>query len=245
MNNNFNDEFKQMMKNYDGIVFFDTETTGFDAEGQDELGQQIQVIELAATRLEIDNEGTVAVKGGMDEFIRLPEGNILPPRIVEFNKMHETGISDSFLKQNGKDEQLVCKDFEYLAQGNVLLVAYNAQFDLCMVREMLKRSGTDKDLIDRNDVLDPLTMFKDIKPYDYNGLEGHRLEIALEYFDVADQFKNSHRAIDDCKALIEITRQLYTDESSDKWINLVGYNPKYGLSGRLHPKVEYFEQAYF
>ena len=56
-----NNGFYELAKEYDAVVFFDTETTGLDADGVDELGQQIQVIELAARRLEIANDGTVHI----------------------------------------------------------------------------------------------------------------------------------------------------------------------------------------
>ncbi len=252
------ENLKKLLSEYDAVIFFDTETTGLDAESKDELGQQIQVIELAAKRLELDKNQNVIVTSEMDDFIKLPEGNVIPPTIIKFNEIHGTGINDNFLKENGMSETDACKKFETLAKGNVIFVAYNAQFDLCMVREMLNRSGSDKMLIDRNDVLDPLTIFKAIKTYlvdeevcktkypniDSSKLNGHKLETALLYFNVADKFKNSHRAIDDCEALIEITKQLYKTTDVSKWVNTIGYNPKYGLNGKKHPKTIYFEQEY-
>ena len=254
-----NNGFYDLIDNYDATIFFDTETTGTNAEGKDELGQQIQIVELAARRLEKDENGQLHITRSMDDFIKMPEGRKLPPSIVEFNRKHGTGIDDKLLETKGITESEACTKFEELAKGNVLLVAYNAQFDLCMVREMLARSGNNKELMDKNDVLDPLTILKSIKPYSLNEamckkeypnlepsqLSGHRLETALLYYHIEDEFQNSHRAIDDCDALIGVTQQVSKSEGQYKqWINVIGYNPKYSLQGKQHPKVKYFGQYY-
>lgn len=254
-----NNGFYELAKEYDAVVFFDTETTGLDADGVDELGQQIQVIELAARRLEIANDGTVHITRSMDDFVKMPEGCKLPPAIIRFNEQHETGINDNLLETEGKTEKEVATRFEKLAEGRVLLVAYNAHFDLCMARAMLARNGADKELIDRNDALDPMTIFKSLKPYAVadnivnqyyptlkaSQLDGHRLGTALLYYHIEEEFQNSHRAIDDCDALLAVTQHVCKQkEQYLKWIDTIGYNPKYVLKGKLHPKVKYFAQYY-
>ncbi|RAZ30987.1 3'-5' exonuclease, partial [Klebsiella oxytoca] len=60
-----------LWEQFDRLVIFDTETTGVDY-GKD------RIIEIGAVSLENGTE-----TGGMDLFIRLPEGRRLDPFIVQ------------------------------------------------------------------------------------------------------------------------------------------------------------------
>ena len=49
--------------------------------------------------------------------------------------------------------------------------------------------------------------------------------------------QNSHRAIDDVLALFEVLKAM-DDEREDlgSYVNLFGYNPKYGVSGDVYKR---------
>ena len=78
---------REVFQKYAAVVFFDTETSGLDAD-------TCQIIELAAIRIEQTGRGTLRVVKTFDDFIRLPEGEKLPEKITEL-----TGITDEMLEK--------------------------------------------------------------------------------------------------------------------------------------------------
>lgn len=60
-----------------------------------------------------------------------------------------------------------------------------------------------------------------------------------------DKVQNSHRAIDDVLALYEVTKAM-SEERDDltDYIDLLGYNPKYGITGRKLRQITYMPQSY-
>ncbi len=134
---------------YKALVIFDTETSGLNP-GDD------QIIELAALRVERTQAGALRIAGKMDTFIRLPEGERLPENIVTL-----TGITDRLLETEGVQSGTAVSRFLKLVKpGPVLMVAHNAQFDACFLRELLRgfKPG-------HLDWLDSLTVYKDRRPY--------------------------------------------------------------------------------
>ena len=221
--------FKSLFEKYGAIVFFDTETTGLDAD-------TCQIIELAAIRIERTGNGALRMAGSMDDFIRLPEGEKLPEKIAEL-----TGITDELLENEGLDENDAVYNFEELIAdkaGPVLLVAHNAQFDLNVVGTMAERYAQPCSYyLSRADYLDSLTVYKDRR------VRPHKLADAIEAYNLADRVENSHRAIDDVMALFEVCRAM-ENERDDllTYVNVFGYNPKYGVSGRRIASVTYCPQ---
>ena len=69
---------KSLFDRYDNLVFFDVETTGFNADKDD------RIIELAA--IQANAEGIVRQE---DLLVQLPEGRSVPDKIVNL-----TGITD-------------------------------------------------------------------------------------------------------------------------------------------------------
>ena len=56
---------------------------------------------------------------------------------------------------------------------------------------------------------------------------------------------NSHRAIDDVKALLEVAKAMGRERDDLRdYINIFGYNPKYGASGRHLKKVTYVARSF-
>ena len=219
--------FKSLFEKYSRIIFFDTETTGFDAENAD------QIIELAA--IAVDPDGAEST---MDEFIqlfRLPE---LPEKITEL-----TGILPFDLTM-GKEEHEVLQEFMSLINpdDSTLLVAHNAQFDLIFLAYSLYRhKDEEKDWMrtfNHADYLDTMTVYKDRASFP------HKLESAISHYGLAGKVENSHRAIDDTRALIEVAKKMDAEKDDlYKYINIFGINPKYEAPEHQIYKVRYVSQS--
>lgn len=129
------------------------------------------------------------------------------------------------------------------SSDRTLLVAHNAQFDLLFVREMLGRFTEfveeGGDVLDFCDYLDSLTVYKDRRAYP------HKLANAIAAYKLEDKVKNSHRAIDDVEALLEVCKAM-DNERADllSYVNVFGYNPKYGVTGDRLPRVTYWPQHF-
>lgn len=218
-----------LLRTYDAVVIFDTETSGLDAEKN-------QIIELAAIRVEAAESGLPRIADSMDDFIRLPEGEQLDPKIVEL-----TNITDVMLQEEGKTEAEVAARFHQLIAGHpstcrrVLLTAHNAQFDLLFVRKLLRGHRLGVDLA----FLDTLTVYKDRAPYP------HKLEAAIKRYELENKVKNSHRAIDDTCALLEVLKAMDAErEDLHNYVNVFGYNPKYGITGEKIAGITYHAQDF-
>lgn len=84
------------------------------------------------------------------------------------------------------------------------------------------------------DWLDSLTVYKDRRPYP------HKLANAILAYGLEDKVQNSHRAIDDVLALFEVLKAMDAERDDlASYVNLFGYNPKYGVSGRRIVGVRY------
>ena len=220
---------KTLLRTYDAIVIFDTETTGLDAN-------ENQIIELAAIRVEAAESGLPRIADSMDDFIRLPEGEHLKPEITEL-----THITDAMLQEEGKTKADVADRFHRLIVGRpdlcrrVLLIAHNAQFDLLFVRQLLRGRRLGVDLA----FLDTLTVYKDRAPFP------HKLEAAIKHYKLGNKVKNSHRAIDDTCALLEVLKAMDAErEDLHTYVNLFGYNPRYGISGERIAGITYQAQDF-
>ena len=172
--------FDSLFKKYKRIIFFDTETTGFNAEKVD------QIIELAA--ISIDADGT---QKEMDEFIHLFKMEQLPPKSGE----------------------------------ETLLVAHNAKFDLQFLAYSIYRNREKGKgwmmVLNDCDYLDTLTVYKDRRKYP------HKLESAIVEYKLSGKVENSHRAIDDCKALMEVAKAMDEEKQAiHLYVNLFGVNKK-------------------
>lgn len=216
-----------MFNKYDSLIYFDTETTGLNAE-------TCKIIELAAIQYRNIN-GRWVEGPHMDALIKLPEGGKIPDKIVEL-----THITDDMLELSGIPEKEALELISTYFMGKTLLIAHNIQFDInflsfAFIRSLRKKIG----LITEADYIDTLTVCKDRKSYP------HKLENMIEYYNLSDQCQNSHRAIDDVYALALVTDKLIKERDDlERYINVFGYNPKYGISGKEFRKVKYMRQPY-
>lgn len=222
---------KEVFQKYAAVVFFDTETTGLEPERN-------QIIELAAIRIEQTNHGTLRIASSADLFVKLPESQKIPEKITAL-----TGITDEQLEADGIAEAEAAAAFTDMIRndsGPVLLVAHNVQFDLLFTRSMLWRhAGDGEELFEAADYLDSLTVYKDRRAYP------HKLANAIVTYKLENKVQNSHRAIDDVAALFEVCKAM-DDERADllTYVNVFGYNPKYGVSGPRLDGVTYWPQRF-
>lgn len=214
---------EELWNQFDRIVVFDTETTGIDF-GRD------RIIELGAVSLEAGVE-----TDSLDVLIRLPEGRTLPPFIVDL-----TGITDAQLLSEGVEQEEAAEDFCRLLEGceRPLLAAYNAQFDLNFLYYLLRPYGR-VGVLGPPRFLDALTVYRDRRDYP------HKLCNAIEAYGLGDSAVNSHRAVDDARATVQLLKAMAAERSDlARYIDLFGTHPKYGLSGRKISSVTYRPQSY-
>ena len=217
--------FDSLFSKYDRLVLFDTETTGLQF-ARDEI------IEFAAVVVEKVN-GIPKVVQEYDELIALSPGGFVPPKIEQL-----TGITTQDLREKGLPKARVARDVAEMIRGNTLLLAYNAHFDLSFLFYFLLRHG-DATVLKGKDKLDLYTVYRDRKPYP------HKLCNAIESYGLTGKVVNSHRAVDDVLATVAVMGEMEKEKDDlTCYVNLFGYNPKYGIDGKPIGSVNYKPQPY-
>jgi DNA polymerase-3 subunit epsilon len=217
--------FDALFARYDRLFLFDTETTGLDFSRD-------EIIEFAAVVVE-KKDGQPQVTAQYDELVTLSPGSFVPPQIEKL-----TGISNQDIRERGIPKTRVCRDISQMIQGNTLLLAYNAHFDLSFLFYMLMRDG-DPGILKGKDKLDLLTVYKDRRSYP------HKLCNAIEAYGLQDQVVNSHRAVDDVLATVAVMEKMEQERSDIlNYVNLFGYHPTYGLGSKPIGSVTYKPQPY-
>ena len=218
-------DLAKLFSRYDRLVFFDTETTGLQF-ARDEI------IEFAAVVMELRG-GKATVVQEYDELVALSPGGFVPPKIQEL-----TGISTQELRERGLPKTRVARDVGEMISGNTLLLAYNAHFDLSFLYYFLLRDG-DPMVLKGKDKLDLLTVYKDRHAYP------HKLCSAIEAYGLSGKYVNSHRAVDDVLATAAVALEMEKEKDDlEMYINLFGYNPKYGVDGKKIGTVTYKPHCY-
>ena len=205
---------------FDPILVLDTETTGVSC-------RRDEIIELGYVRL--DRSGALREE---DWLVRLTPGRALPPEIVRL-----TGITGEMLAEGGVEKETAAEALCAALEGEAPLVAaYNAQFDLSFLYFFLSRLGRE-DVLRRCRFLDVMTVYKDRRDYP------HRLENAAAEYGAAAE--NTHRACDDARAALEVLEAMARERDDlDRYLNLFGYNPKYGPPRPRIGSVTYAPQPY-
>ena len=222
LKSNFND----LLARYEKAYIFDVETTGLN-KWYDEI------IEITLAELKSDGEGTW-IGDFEDYYISLPSRS-LPAIIVGI-----TGITDAFLSENGRPRAFVAqKVIDRINSEKTLLVAHNANFDMNFLLATLHKEKRELDLR-KLDVVDTLTIFKDRRPYP------HKLSDAINAYGLSELARNSHRSIDDVRATALVLDAMRAELCDiDRYINLIGYNPKYGIKrGDMISSIRYLQQPY-
>jgi len=218
-------EFDTLFQRYDKLFLFDTETTGLRYDRD-------EIIEFAAVVVEAQN-GKAVITREYDQLITLSPGMLVPPEIVKL-----TGITNEDIRLKGISKTRVCRDIGEMIAGNTLLLAYNAHFDLSFLFYLLLQDG-DPAILKGKDKLDLLTVYKDRKPYP------HRLCNAIDAYGLSGEVVNSHRAVDDVIATEAVMREMEKEKADlERYINLFGYNAKYGIGGKPIGSVTYKPQSF-
>ena len=210
---------------YDKFLLFDTETTGLDFKRD-------EIIEFSAALLEKKN-GQIVMTRQYDNLVALTPGNTVPELITNL-----TGISTQDILERGVAKAQVCADIAEMMEGNTLLLAYNAHFDLSFLFYLLLRDG-DPMILKGKDKLDLLTVYKDRREYP------HKLLNAIDAYGLSGKVVNSHRAIDDVIATVAVMEAMVAEKDDlECYVNLFGYNPKYGIDGKPIGSVTYRPQSF-
>ena len=217
--------FEGLFQKYDRLVLFDTETTGLQYSRD-------EIIEFAAVVVE-RRDGEPAIVQEYDQLVALSPGGFVPAKITEL-----TGISTQDLREKGLPKARVARDISEMLQGNTLLLAYNAHFDLSFLYYFLLRHG-DPMILKGKDKLDLLTVYKDRRSYP------HKLCNAIDAYGLTGKVVNSHRAVDDVVATVEVMKEMEKERDDLlNYVNLFGYNPKYGIGGKPISSITYKPQGY-
>lgn len=217
---------KSLLQTVDAVIVLDTETTGLHPVRD-------EITEIGAIRLRRDGADYVPDRE-LSCLVKLSAGRHVPAEIVRL-----TGITDEMLLAHGLDKPDAAGRFaSFIAGEKVLIVAYNAQFDLGFLYYFLKRCGC-ADCLRGRRFLDALTVFRDRRPYP------HRLENAIEAYGLTETAHNSHRALDDAIATLQLL-QAMGEEKDDlaAYINLFGTHPRFGVSGKPVRSIRYFPQPH-
>ena len=216
---------ESLFSKYDRLVLFDTETTGL-------LYSRDEIIEFAAIVVEQKN-GVPTVIQEYDQLVSLSPGGFVPPKIEEL-----TGISTQDIREKGLPKTRVARDIAEMIRGNTLLLAYNAHFDLSFLFYFLLRDG-DPAILKGKDKLDLLTVYRDRRPFP------HKLTNAIDAYGLSGKVVNSHRAVDDVLATLAVMEEMEKEKQDlEKYINLFGYIPKFGIDGKPIGSVTYKPQPY-
>lgn len=217
--------FDELFAKYDRLVLLDTETTGLQFSRD-------EIIEFSAVVLErIDGENRVIQQ--YDELVTLSPGGSIPPMIQNL-----TGISEQDVRERGIPKTRLCRDIAQMIQGNCLILAYNAHFDLSFLYYLLLRDG-DPTILRGKDKLDLLTVYKDRRSYP------HKLCNAIESYGLSGKVVNSHRAIDDVIATVAVMEEMEKERNDlMRYVNLFGFNPKYGVEGKPIGSITYKPQRF-
>jgi len=208
------------MLEHQKILLFDFETTGLSAERD-------QIIEIGAILLEKTESGQYQVVDELSTLVLADRP--LPPKIIEI-----THITDEMLLRDGITQEEAFHRFFKMYQEDTLLVAYNIQFDLSFLIHFFRKYW-DARYQFKNDILDVMAVYKDRHRYP------HRLDQAVETYGV--EVPNTHRALDDIKATLEALKKMGQElDNLSKYVNVIGYNATYGVSGLKLPHVKYIAQ---
>ena len=209
-----------LLDRFDPILVLDTETTGFSCRND-------EIIELGFARL--DRSGELREE---DYLLRLSPGRSLPPRITEL-----TGITAEMLRREGVEKAEAAEALCAALDGETpLICAYNAQFDLGFLYYYLQPLGR-TEVLRRCRFLDVMAIYRDRRDYP------HRLENAVAEYAV--EGRNTHRACDDAHATLQLLLAMERERNDvGEYINLFGYNPKYGVPKPRIGSVRYEPQPY-
>ena len=174
-------------------VVFDTETTGFNAGGVD------QMIEIGAVKL---CNGVITDR--FDELI--DPKRPLPKKITEL-----TCITDDMLKSKPSEEEITKKFLEFI--GDLPLVAHNAKFDINFLTMAMKKY----DLGDlTNTVIDTLELSRALD----QGFARHSLSALVKRYNIPWEEDAHHRADYDAEGTALVFAKMLEKLKREKYVTI-------------------------
>lgn len=209
----------EILKQYDKVLVFDTETTGLRAD-------LCEIIQFSAVVLTRDGEQEV-----YDALISLPAGKTVPMEITRL-----TGITTEDVVRRGIPKAKFIADLQRLTAGNTLLTAYNAHFDLSFLYYTLLKYGN-PGILQGKDKLDLLTVYRDRRP------KPHKLSDAIAGYGLSERCRNAHQALEDTRAA-QFVMEAMAEEKDDllNYVNLFGYPARFGPPYKAIRSVRYAPQ---
>ncbi|MBQ6282678.1 MAG: PolC-type DNA polymerase III [Bacilli bacterium] len=168
-------------------VVFDTETTGFNAGGKD------QMIEIGAVKIK---DGVIIDR--FDELIN--PGKHIPDKITEL-----TCITDEMVKDANNEEEVTKHFLEWI--GDLPLVAHNAKFDISFIEMAMKKYDLGSF---KSTVIDTLELSRVID----QGFARHSLSALVKRYDVPWDEDAHHRADYDAEGTAHVFHKMVEKLSS-------------------------------
>lgn len=180
------------VKDMNGLVFFDTETTGIpNWKIMSEDPSQPHLCQLAALRVDPDTQET---KQSMDVIIK-PDGWIIEPEMTEIH-----GITTEHALDVGIPEKEALGMFLAFHEGCEKRIAYNTTFDNRIIRIATKRYSVEA-VIDKWKS-DPYECAMQLSRKVMGG-KNPKLEDAFKHF-MGDELINAHNALADTNACMAV-----------------------------------------
>lgn len=200
------------------LVIIDFETTGFK-------GREDDIIEIGALKFSTSDFNVIDT---YQTFIKIDKP--LPQKIIEI-----THISDGMLKTQGISREEAAQNLFQFIPEDAMICGYNIMFDLSFFETLIQKY-VKKDYIIKHDVLDVLTIFRDLST------TAHKLSDAVSYYQVTTP--NTHRALDDVIATFEVLKKMVERDSQiiSTYQNMIGYPPFRSYFGLKLSHVKYLPQ---
>lgn len=214
------------LSKYTKIVVFDLETTGF-------LAKKDKIVEFGA--LVFENGDLVN------------EHNFLVDPGVPITNSHIHNITNEMCEKDGISYTALIVFLNEMFQFNdeTLFMAYNIQFDISFILELLTNNQDNSKL----NMLDVMAIYKDRYPFDgeedKNGKKyGHRLDSMVKNLKI--EIKNDHRAVTDATAtMLGLVALSKDSDNLSLYVNKIGYNPKYGCKEPKFAHIDYIPQQLY
>lgn len=200
------------------IAIIDFETTGFK-------GREDDIIEIGALLFSTSNFEIIDT---YQSFIKRDQP--LPQKIIEI-----THITDGMLKTQGINRLDAAQQLFQFIPEDAMICGYNIMFDLSFYETLIKKH-VKSDYTITNDILDVLTIFRDLST------TSHKLSDAVDYYNVTTP--NTHRALDDVIATFEVLKNMHNEDAhvTETYKNIIGYPPFRTYFGLKLPHVKYLPQ---
>jgi len=180
------------------FIIFDIETIGLKPENG-------KIIEIAALKIK---DWQI-----IDEYDQLINPEMKVPAVTT----NLTGIKDADLTNKSKIQDILPGFLEFI--GDLDLVGHNAiSFDKFFIEHNLKKYNISEEI--KNKCLDSMELAIFLKPE----FPKHKLEYLHQEL-VRKKIKQTHRAIDDCKLLLQVLKKLKEKRDTDwdkSWLDHVG-----------------------